>query len=88
MWGTVLDIEALNRVIEAMDGPVEPGDALVHGEARKFLDDARKAKRAEVASAVLRAYRVPLPEEPAGLATEATGGFRGNGNGPGDRDHM
>lgn len=88
MWGVVLDIEVLSRVIGALEGPVHREDALVHDEARKFLDNARSEQRAALSVMILHAYHVPLPEETTDFPTEAVGGPRGNGNGPGDRDHL
>jgi hypothetical protein len=88
MWGLVLDIEVLNRVIEAIDGRVPLGLERVHGEAREFLNGSRETQRAELAVMVLHAFRVQLPEETAGLPTEAVGGFHGDGDGPGDRDNL
>lgn len=88
LWGLVLNLEYLNRVIEALDGPVLAADRRVHGEALEFMVQARHAVRAELAEMILRSFRVPLPEEPGELATEVTGGFRGDSDGPGNRDHV
>jgi hypothetical protein len=88
LWGLVLNIEFLTRIIEALDGPVLKEDRRVHGEALEFMVQARHEQRAVLAEMILHAYRVVLPEEPGELATEVTGGFRGDGNGPGDRDHL
>ena len=88
LWSAILDIEALGRAIEALEGPVFPADTQVHEEARMFLGNARKNQRALLAELVLSAYQVPAPEEPADLATEAVGGIRGDSDRPGDRDHL
>jgi hypothetical protein len=84
MWDLVLDVEYLNRIIEAMEGPVAVLDERVHAEARMFLHNARSGQRAELAGMILHAYRVKLPEE----ATEAVGGFHGDGDSTGNRDHL
>jgi hypothetical protein len=88
MWGLVLDLEHLDRIIAALDGPVAPEDVPAHEEARSFLDKARLSQRADLAAMILHAYKVVMPEEVADLPPEAVGGFRGDGNGPGDRDHV
>lgn len=88
LWNAVLDIEMLGRAIDALEGPVFPADTRVHEEARMFLGEARKSQRALLSELVLGAYQVSVPEEPDDLATEAVGGIRGDGNGPGDRDHL
>jgi hypothetical protein len=88
MWGMVLNIEFLNRIIEALDGPVAPEDGRVHGEAHEFLVQARKAERGALAETILHAYGVELLEENPGLPTEAVGGSRGDGDSPGNRDHV
>lgn len=88
LWSAMLDIEALSRVIDAMEGPVETADQRTHTEARSLLESARQAQRGLLSDLVLGAFRVTLPEEPDDLATEAVGGTRGDGNGPGDRDHL
>jgi hypothetical protein len=84
MWGLVLDIEYLNRIIEVLDGRVPDDAEAEHAEARSFLNESREAQRAVLSQMILHAYRVALPD----LATEAVGGFRGDGNGPGDRDQL
>lgn len=88
MWGTVLNIEYLNRIIEALDGPVLREDRRAHEEAMEFFVQARHAERGALARMILDAYRVELPEEPDELATEVVGGARGDSNRPGDRDHL
>lgn len=88
LWGMVLNLEYLNRVIEALDGPVLAADRRVHGEALEFMVQARHAVRAELAAMILGSFRVRVPEEPGELATEATGGFRGDSDSPGNRDHL
>jgi hypothetical protein len=88
MWGLVLDIEYLDRIIAVLDGPVEPESAAVHGEARAFLDKSRRDQRADLAAMILHAYRVDPPGEKQELPTEAVGGFSGDSDRPGDRDHV
>jgi hypothetical protein len=88
LWGLVLNLEYLDRVIEALDGPVLAEDRHVHSEALEFMVQARHAERAALAGMILHSFRVELPEEPDDLATEAVGGVRGNSAGPGDRDHV
>lgn len=88
MWGAVLNIEYLNRIVEALDGPVLSADRQVHAEAMEFFVQARHAERANLARMILDAYQVDPPGEDDGLATEAVGGFSGDSDGPGDRDHL
>lgn len=88
LWGLVLNIEFLTRIIEALDGPVLPEDRRVHGEALEFMVQARHDQRAVLAGMILHAYKVRLPEEAADLPTEAVGGFSGDSDRPGDRDHV
>jgi hypothetical protein len=87
MWGLVLDLEYLDRIIAALDGPVLPEYGTAHEEARSFLDKARTDQRATLAAMILHAYRVKLPDE-ADTATEVVGGFHGDGDSTGDRDHL
>lgn len=88
MWAAVLNIETLNRVKEAI-GPFMPDeDERALGGTREFLHNALRDQRAELAAMILHAYKVLLPQEVADLPTEAVGGFRGDGDGPGDRDHV
>jgi hypothetical protein len=88
MWGLVLDVEYLDRVIAVLDGPVAEGFEALRDETRGFLGRSREDQRAELAAMILRAYRVPLPGGTEPPATEAVGGFRGDGDSPGNRDHM
>jgi hypothetical protein len=87
MWGKVLNIEALTRTLEAVDGKVITDLGPQVAEARSFLRASLDSERGELSAMILRAYHVEVPEDP-GLPTEAVGGFGGDGNGPGDRDHL
>lgn len=89
LWGAVLNIEALTRISAAV-GPYTPDevDERVLGGAREFLHNALQAQRFELSEMILQAYRVHLPDAAPDLATEAVGGIRGDGDGPGDRDHL
>jgi hypothetical protein len=86
--GLVLDIEMLDRTIKAINGGVPEGAELLHEAARDFLVKAREGQRAFLAEEILHTYRVQVPEETAEPPTEAVGGFRGDSDGPGDRDHV
>lgn len=88
LWGAMLDIEALNRVVAALDGTVNDTDVQFYDAAREFLERGLRAQRALLSELVLGAYGVTLPEEDVPPATEATGGLHGDGDGPGARDHM
>lgn len=88
LWGAMLDIEVLNRVIAALDGPVGDADVRFCDAAHEFLERGLRAQRGLLSELVLGAYEVVLPDEPASPATEAVGGSSGDGDGPGDRDHM
>lgn len=87
MWAAVLNIEALHRVSAAIGPWMQDEDERAMGGAREFVQNALRNQKAELAEMILHAYRVQLPEEPE-QATEAVGGFSGDGDGPGDRDHM
>lgn len=86
LWDKVENIEALARLTAALDGPVD-GDAAEYQEVRSFLHAAAASERSELAPMILKAYRIALPQEPE-PPTEAVGGFHGDGDGPGDRDHV
>lgn len=82
LWNSVLNIEALNRTIEAV-GPFKPEEDPLLAAGREFLHHARADERAALAQMILAAYKVPVPEP-----TEAVGGFSGDGNGEGAGDHL
>lgn len=90
LWDALLNVEHITRVQAALNGRVPPEHREQQQEARDFLTAAADAQRAELALAVLHTYGLKLPDPPeeAVLAPEVTGGFRGDGNGPGDRDHL
>lgn len=84
------DVRAVDEMLSTLTGDKPQGGMpLVYDEARAFLLVIARERRTALAMVLLDAYRVPLPEEePAGQATEAVGGVRGDGNRPGDRDHL
>ena len=88
LWALVENIEFLDRIIKALDGPVLAEDRRVHGEAMEFMVQARHSQRAVLSEMILHAYRVTLPREDDGHATEAVGGFSGDSDRPGDRDNV
>lgn len=88
MWGAMLNIEFLDRIIEALDGRIPEGTETVHGEVRAFLNFAREQQRADLARMVARAYHLRVPDEEASPATEAVGGSGGDSTGEGNGDHL
>ena len=64
MWSLVLDIEALERIRRAMNGPVVPVAEQDHEEARQFLDHADRQLRATLGAMIIDTYQVPRSSEP------------------------
>jgi hypothetical protein len=87
MWGKVLNVEALTRILEAVEGAVVADLGPEVAEARSFLRASLDSERGELSAMILRAYHVELPQDPE-LPTEAVGGFRGDSDRPGNRDHV
>lgn len=82
------DVQAADDMLELLQGKrPRPEMTRAYSEALIFLESVAVQCREVLAGQILNAYKVTLPEEP-GQATEAVGGFRGDGNGPGDRDQL
>jgi hypothetical protein len=83
-----LDVRAADAMLELLQGK-QPLRSMsrAYVEAVDLLERTVDEAREVLAAALLEAHGVSLPEEPE-QATEAVGGFRGDGSGPGDRDHV
>lgn len=83
------DVRAADAMAELLRGtrPL-PEMSAAYQEALGFLARIAVQARESLAAEILKAYRMELPGEAAGLATEAVGGIRGDSNSPGDRDHL
>lgn len=88
IWGPAEDLRQADAMLELLDGKVAR-DVFVPAfeEARSLLRAITVECAGKLSAALLAAYGVILPEEPA-LATEAVGGIRGDSDRPGDRDHL
>lgn len=62
MWGLVLDIEALDRILAAMNGPAPQDSGPAYEEARLFLRHSGQQLRGMLGVMILQTYGVPLPE--------------------------
>jgi hypothetical protein len=83
------DVRAADAMLELLkgSGPL-PAMARAYQEALSLLGAVAAQARETLADEILKAYGVELPEENPELPTEAVGGFRGNGDSPGNRDHL
>ena len=88
IWPLAEDLRQADSMLELLDGKVaRDGMPPAFDEARSLLRAIAAGCAGNLAVALLSAYGIPVPEEPE-LATEAVGGFRGDSDGPGDRDHL
>lgn len=83
------DVRAADAMLDLLRG-TRPRPEMTRGytEALVFLESVTVQAREVLALQLLNAYKIALPEEPAGPPTEAVGGFSGDSDGPGDRDHL
>lgn len=83
------DVRAADAMLELLHGtrPLPPMSR-AYAEALTILEVICAQHREVLAAELLKAGHVEPPGEPADEATEAVGGIRGDGNGPGDRDHL
>lgn len=89
IWPLAEDLREADLMLELLDGKVaRDGMPRAFEEARALLRAISEQCAARLAGALLDAYHVDLPEEDADAPTEAVGGIRGDGNRPGDRDHV
>jgi hypothetical protein len=89
IWPLAEDLRQADAMLELLHGKVaRDGMPPAFDEARSLLRAIAAERASQLAEALLSAYGVPVPEEPGGQATEAVGGFSGDSNGPGDRDHL
>ena len=83
------DVRAADEMLELLQGTrPRPEMTRAYTEALGLLDRIAVQAREVLAAQLLDAYSVVLPEEDADQPTEAVGGVRGDGNSPGDRDHL
>lgn len=89
IWPLSEDLRQAEAMLDLLDGKVaRDGMPAAFEEARSLLRAIVAECAGRLAVALLSAYGVPLPVEPGELATEAVGGFRGDSDSPGDRDHV
>lgn len=89
IWPLAEDLRQADRMLELLNGSVARDNMPPEfNEARHLVRAITEQCAAALSRALLAAYGVQVPEEPADLATEAVGGIRGDGDGPGDRDHL
>lgn len=88
IWPLAEDLRRADEMLELLDGRVaRDGMPPAFEEARSLLRAITAECAGKLAAALLAAYGVPLPEN-APEATEAVGGFSGDSDGTGDRDHL
>lgn len=83
------DVRAADEMLALLRGtrPMPPMSR-AYAEALTVLENTAAQARELLAARLLAAHGIVLPEEPADQATEAAGGFRGDSNGEGNRDHL
>ena len=89
IWSHAENIRVTDEVMELLNGKtLQLGMSRAYEEARELVRHLGAVSRESLAAALLDAYQVDVPDETASLATEAVGGSRGNGDGPGNRDYV
>jgi hypothetical protein len=89
IWPLAEDLRQADAMLELLDGKVARDvPAPAFEEARSLMRAITAECAGKLAVALLAAYGVTLPEEPAVPATEAVGGFSGDSDSTGDRDHL
>lgn len=83
------DVRAADAMLELLHGsrPL-PDMTSSYREALSLLAAVAAQARETLAGQILTAYGISVPDETAALATEAVGGSRGDGDSPGNRDHV
>jgi hypothetical protein len=88
IWPLAEDLRQADAMLELLDGKVaRDGMSPAFDEARAFLRSLAAAAADKLSAALLAAYGI-YPDGEGGFATEATGGFSGDGNGEGAGDHL
>lgn len=83
------DVRAADEMVELLRGKLPlPDMSRAYQEALSLLAAVGAQAREVLAVQLLSAYKVTLPGEGAEPATEAVGGFSGDSDRPGDRDHV
>jgi hypothetical protein len=89
IWRHAEDVRVADEVLDLLSGKVaQDGMSRAYEEARALVRHLASVSRENLAAALLDAYEVEVPEENPGLPTEAVGGSRGDGDSPGNRDHV
>ena len=89
IWPLAEDLRQADAMLELLNGKVARDNMpLAFQEARHLVRAITEERAVALSLALLAAYGVPVPEEQDPPATEATGGFRGDGDGKGTGDHL
>lgn len=88
IWPLAEDLRQADAMLELLDGKVaRDGVSPAFDEARAFLRRLSATAADKLSAAILAAYGI-YPDEEGQFATEALGGFSGDGDGKGTGDHL
>ena len=88
IWPLAEDLRQADAMLELLDGKVaRDGMSSAFDEARAFLRRLAATAADKLSAAILAAYGI-YPDGEGQFATEALGGFSGDGNGEGSRDNL